>query len=289
PCGKRGEHANKCTRDTRVQARTGIVECHRCRRGAGGRREPGGGGADDAGLPGEKAEGVGEAAGVPGNGEREDAAGETGGPGEVPDEIRCQARDPERAGDGGRDRVPVRGEPRRDSDGPRHGTPVGAENRRRERPRLWERVRLESELGTAGWDGFHDLPWDAERRDEQRWHHEQWVLCWPLRLAAAIDRGAAHDRRSDRSGGRRRWWLDRPDRLRGDGRLLLLVGDYRGGLPDLRVGRGLRRWERERLQRHQRSPALRSGGAVGFVNALRALPGPADFNVRRGPLGVVPS
>src|SRR5512143_3908000 len=99
PDGKRGEHAKECTRDTKVAARTGTVECDRCGRSAGGRREPGGGGVDDAGLPGKEAEGVGEVAGVPGNGEREDAAGEVRGPGEVPEEVRRQARARQRAGD----------------------------------------------------------------------------------------------------------------------------------------------------------------------------------------------
>ena len=67
-------------------------------------------GPDDAGVPGEEAQGVGESAQVPGDGERQGAAGQAGGPGEVPDEVRCQAGGAERAGDSGGDRVPVRGE-----------------------------------------------------------------------------------------------------------------------------------------------------------------------------------
>ena len=60
----------------------------------------------------------------------------------MPDEARREAGQADRAGDGGGDRVPVRGERRLDGDGLRHGARVGAEDRRRERARQGQPVQL---------------------------------------------------------------------------------------------------------------------------------------------------
>src|SRR5262245_41180852 len=56
----------------------------------------------------------------------EGAAGEAGGPGEVPDEVRREAGEADREGHGGGDRMSVRGERGWHGHGLRHGAPVGA-------------------------------------------------------------------------------------------------------------------------------------------------------------------
>jgi len=82
-----------------------------------------------------------------------------GGPGEVPDEVRREAGQADRAGDGSGDRVPVRGERGRHGDGLRHGARVGTEDRRRERARQGQHIHLE-----------HDVRGhDAERRSRRSW------------------------------------------------------------------------------------------------------------------------
>src|SRR5262249_49071063 len=82
------------------------------------------------------------------------------------DEVPCQPREAGRAGDGGCDRVPVRGQWGRHGDGLRHRAPVGAEDRRRDRARRGQLLHVEHHpwRDEPERDGVHELARYAELR-----------------------------------------------------------------------------------------------------------------------------